>query len=84
MNDPAACRHVRTQLIAKDSEAEYVEIAGGLARDLPRLAEMRSELRDRMKTSVLMDASRFARNIEAAYREMWRDWCKGERLKYEE
>jgi hypothetical protein len=25
MNDPATCRHVRTQLIAKDSDAEYVE-----------------------------------------------------------
>ena len=25
MNDPATCRHPRTQLIAKDSDAEYVE-----------------------------------------------------------
>ena len=25
MNDPASCRHSRTQLIAKDSNAEYVE-----------------------------------------------------------
>ena len=25
MNDPASCRHQRTQLIAKDSDAEYVE-----------------------------------------------------------
>ena len=25
MNDPAPCRHSRTQLIAKDSDAEYVE-----------------------------------------------------------
>ena len=25
MNDPASCRHARTRLIAKDSEAEYVE-----------------------------------------------------------
>jgi hypothetical protein len=25
MNDPATCRHARTQLIAKDSDAEYVE-----------------------------------------------------------
>jgi protein O-GlcNAc transferase len=29
-----------------------------------------------MKTSVLMDAPRFARSIEAAYRSMWRSWCK--------
>jgi hypothetical protein len=25
MNDSGACRHSRTQLIAKDSDAEYVE-----------------------------------------------------------
>jgi hypothetical protein len=25
VNDPASCRHSRTQLIAKDSDAEYVE-----------------------------------------------------------
>ena len=25
MTDPATCRHVRTQLIAKDSDAEYLE-----------------------------------------------------------
>jgi transcription initiation factor TFIIIB Brf1 subunit/transcription initiation factor TFIIB len=25
MNDPASCPHSRTQLIAKDSDAEYVE-----------------------------------------------------------
>jgi hypothetical protein len=25
VNDPAPCRHLRTQLIAKDSDAEYVE-----------------------------------------------------------
>jgi hypothetical protein len=25
MNDPATCPHTRTQLIAKDADAEYVE-----------------------------------------------------------
>jgi hypothetical protein len=25
MSDPATCRHFRTQLIAKDADAEYVE-----------------------------------------------------------
>jgi hypothetical protein len=25
VNDPAICRHARTQLIAKDNDAEYVE-----------------------------------------------------------
>jgi predicted O-linked N-acetylglucosamine transferase (SPINDLY family) len=61
-------------LIAQTPE-QYVEIAVRLAKDLPRLAELRSKLRPRMRASPLMDAPRFARDIEAAYRQMWRNWC---------
>src|SRR5271170_337320 len=62
------------ELIA-DTPEEYVQIAVKLAGDLPRLSELRKTLRGRMEASPLMDAKRFARNIEAAYREMWRRWC---------
>jgi predicted O-linked N-acetylglucosamine transferase (SPINDLY family) len=60
-------------LIAHTPE-EYVKIACEMAGNLPRLAELRPTLRDRMKASPLMDAPRFARNAEQAYREMWRTW----------
>jgi len=60
---------------AARSETEYVRIAEGLSRDLPRLHELRSTLRDRMKSSALMDAPRFARQVEAAYRSIWKRWC---------
>jgi predicted O-linked N-acetylglucosamine transferase (SPINDLY family) len=63
-----------SELMAR-SEDEYVEIATQLAGDLPRLAELRRTLRQRMESSVLMDGPHFARNIEAAYRAMWRRWC---------
>jgi predicted O-linked N-acetylglucosamine transferase (SPINDLY family) len=62
------------ELIAQTPE-RYVQIATDLAGDLPRLAELRRTLRKRMEASPLMDAPRFARNIEAAYRQMWRNWC---------
>jgi protein O-GlcNAc transferase len=65
-----------TQLIAQTPQ-QYVEIAAGLAGDVPRLAELRRTLRQRMEASPLMDARRFTRNLEAAYREMWRTWCTG-------
>jgi predicted O-linked N-acetylglucosamine transferase (SPINDLY family) len=62
------------ELIAFSPE-QYVRIAVELARDLPRLGELRATLRGRMQASPLMDGPRFARNVEAAYREMWRRWC---------
>ena len=57
------------------SEADFVSLAASLAADLPRLAQWRATLRGRMKASPFMDAPRFARNVEHAYRQMWRAWC---------
>ena len=54
---------------------EYMTIATRLANDLPRLAELHSTLRQRLRDSPLMDAARFAGNIEVAYRQMWEKWC---------
>jgi protein O-GlcNAc transferase len=61
-------------LVASTPE-QYVRIAAALAHDLPRLTNLRSTLRERMERSPLMDAPRFACNVESAYREMWRKWC---------
>ena len=57
------------------TEEEYVRLAASLAADLPRLAELRSTLRGRMKASAFMDGPRFAKNVEHVYRTMWRAWC---------
>jgi predicted O-linked N-acetylglucosamine transferase (SPINDLY family) len=59
-----------------DSPEDYVRIAVELTGDLPRLAALRATLRARMEASPLMDAPAFARDIEAAYRTMWRTWCE--------
>jgi predicted O-linked N-acetylglucosamine transferase (SPINDLY family) len=61
-------------LIAQTPD-QFVEIAAKLAANHHALSELRWGLRDRMKQSPLMDAPRFARNIEAAYRTMWERWC---------
>ncbi len=58
------------------SGEEYVSIAAELANDRSRLSQLRSTLRQRMERSPLMDAPQFARNIEAAYRQMWLTWCE--------
>lgn len=49
-----------------------------LAADLEGLEELRRTLREKMRGSALMDAKRFVRNLEAAYREAWCDWCDGD------
>lgn len=66
------------ELIAKTAD-EYVSIAIGLANDLARLSQLRRSMRERMLASPLMDAHRFARDIENAYRKMWRKWCDSDR-----
>jgi predicted O-linked N-acetylglucosamine transferase (SPINDLY family) len=62
------------ELIASSPE-QYVRVAAELALDRSRLSQLRATLRDRMQASPLMDAPRFARNVEAAYRTMWQRWC---------
>lgn len=56
------------------TDEEFVNIAVNLAGDFAKLAELRAHLRPRMQRSPLMDAERFARNIEEAYRTAWRQW----------
>ena len=58
------------ELIAETPE-QFVKIAIDLVNDVPRLSELRATLRGRMTASPLMDAPRFARNVEGAYRTMW-------------
>ena len=62
------------ELIAENAN-QYVAAAAQLARDLPRLAQLRSGLRQRFAASPLMDYAGFARALEGAYREMWRNWA---------
>jgi len=64
------------ELVA-ETPAEYVRIAAELATDLPRLAALRAGIRHRMLHAPLMDAPRFARHVESAFRAMWQRWCGG-------
>jgi predicted O-linked N-acetylglucosamine transferase (SPINDLY family) len=63
------------QELAAQTPEQYVALVAQLAGDLPRLQELRATLRQRMQRSPLMDGPRFARQVEQAYRQMWRRWC---------
>jgi protein O-GlcNAc transferase len=62
------------QFIAETPE-DYVARAATLAAAPTELATIREGLRARMSASPLCDAAGFARDMEAAYRAVWRDWC---------
>jgi len=55
---------------------DYAKRAVEFARDLALLAELRGSLRARMLRSPLMDEKAFVRDLESAYRAMWRAWCE--------
>lgn len=55
----------------------YAAIAAELAGDLSRLMRLRMGMRERVRASALCDEARFMRNLETAYRLMWRRWCDG-------
>lgn len=62
-------------LVAGDAD-DFVRKATALAADLPRLAELRATLRDRMQKSPLMDAKAFTADLESTYLRAWREWCQ--------
>jgi predicted O-linked N-acetylglucosamine transferase (SPINDLY family) len=64
-----------TDTIARDLD-EYVDVAVGLATDLPRLAGLRKELRTRVAASPLCDGKRFADDLMHVLRGVWREWCE--------
>jgi predicted O-linked N-acetylglucosamine transferase (SPINDLY family) len=55
---------------------DYVQRAVEFARADGILAGLRRSLRERLRHSPLMDERSFVRDLENAYREMWRTWCK--------
>lgn len=58
-----------------DNVEQYIDLAASLADDRDRLRELRRNLRARVAQSPLMDAPRFAREVEEAYIQMWQGWC---------
>lgn len=67
---------IRLADLVVNSRQQYVERSLQLAQDPQRLSQLRAGLRSRMLTSPLLDATRFTRNLEAAYRGVWVRWCQ--------
>jgi predicted O-linked N-acetylglucosamine transferase (SPINDLY family) len=61
--------------VAESHEA-LVPMLQRLTADPERLAALRAELPQRMRASPLMDGPRFARGVEAVFRDAWRKACE--------
>lgn len=64
-----------TEFLVETTDA-YVAKAVALAADVPALALRRTQQRQRMQQSVLMDEQRYVKLFAQALRMVWRDWCK--------
>jgi predicted O-linked N-acetylglucosamine transferase (SPINDLY family) len=62
--------------LAAADPADYVSRAVALANDPERLTRLHQELPARFDASALRDEAGLARDIETAFRKMWRTWCQ--------
>ena len=58
---------------------QYLKIALFLAAVIPHKPDLRSELRHALAASPLMDEASLVRDVENAYRDMWRAWCRAQK-----
>ena len=65
-----------TDWIASGAE-DYVQRAVAFAGDPSMLANLRRTLRARLQASPLMDEAGFTKDLEHAFRRMWREYCAG-------
>jgi protein O-GlcNAc transferase len=59
------------------SPEQYVTTAVFLAGTVPKIPDSRQNLRKALQASPLMNEIGLVRGVEAAFRDMWRTWCKG-------
>jgi predicted O-linked N-acetylglucosamine transferase (SPINDLY family) len=72
----AILRRSRLDDWVAETAAEYVEIAVRKASVLSELSALRGHLRELFSDSPVMDGAKVAREVEAAYRFAWSEWCR--------
>lgn len=71
----AVLSRVGLQDFITQNEEEYVQRVLNAAQDLQGLNQMRQSLRERMSVANC-DPESITRNLEEAYRSVWRTWCE--------
>jgi predicted O-linked N-acetylglucosamine transferase (SPINDLY family) len=60
--------------LSADTDDAFVDRAVALCANLPKLAQRRTHLRERLERSPLMDGQRFTLQMESAYRYLWQQY----------
>ena len=68
--------HVGRSDFAADSYDQYISIAKDLANNIDNLNLIRRSLRQQLHESSLCNGAEYAKNIEMAFRSMWKTWCQ--------
>ncbi len=63
-------------LVAQTPE-QYLKVAVYLAAMVSKMPNIRQDVRRGMLSSPIMDELGHVRDLENAYRDMWRTWCRG-------
>ncbi len=67
---------VGLEYFTAENPREYVSKATALAENIEYLRKIRMSSRGRMMSCTLCDSVRFSRQVESAYRQVWRRWCQ--------
>ncbi|AOJ70616.1 MULTISPECIES: tetratricopeptide repeat protein [Burkholderia] len=70
--------HVGLESFVADDVDDFVAKGIALASDVPTLARIRGELRERCARSAAFQPQRVAQDVSDALRIMWRRWCDGQ------
>ena len=62
-------------LVAGDKQ-EYIRIVQGLSQNLDYLSRLRSTMRERMRSSPVMDYANVTRELEEVFRSVWKSWIE--------
>lgn len=63
--------------LATQTPEQYLSVALAVAEMVANIPNLRHEVRQSMLSSPIMDEIGHVRDVENAYREMWRTWCRG-------
>lgn len=58
------------------NEQQYIDIAVNLANNVERLQHIRQTMREKLRTSPLMDHQGFTEELENHYHQIWQRWCE--------